>query len=158
MSITDEQFGFVKGKSTTDAIVALRKRQERYIEDLHCVFIDMKKAYDRVPWEGLYWCMRDKAVLDKYIRLVKGMHLSMRNCNDVCYSNKRNLCRGSWTPPRICSQPFPVCHHDGFNDGKHQKKHLGRLCSKMIWCCAQGSKTCWSWTWSSGEKPWKREE
>ena len=77
MSITDEQFGFVKGKSTTDAIVALRQLQERYREgqqDLHCVFIDPEKAPDRVPREELYWFMRDKRVPEKYIRLVNDMY------------------------------------------------------------------------------------
>ena len=63
VSISDEQSGFVKGKSTTDAIVALRQLQERYREGqqaLHCVFIDLEKTYDRVPKEALYWCMPDK--------------------------------------------------------------------------------------------------
>ena len=35
---------------------------------------------------------------------------------------KRNLCSGSWLPPRIHFQPFPVCHHDGFTAGKHKKR------------------------------------
>ena len=112
----------MKGKSATDAIFALRKLQERYREELHCVFIDLKKDYDRVQREGLYWCMRDKAVLDKYIRLVKDMYLSMRNCSEVCCSNKRTICSGSRTSPRIRFQPFRVCQHDGFFDRKHQKK------------------------------------
>ena len=53
--ISEELFGFVvKGKSTTDAVFALRQLQEKYREeqqDLHCVFIDLEIAYDRVPRE-----------------------------------------------------------------------------------------------------------
>ena len=62
--------------TTTDAIFALRQLQERYREaqqDLHCVLIDLEKANDRVPGEELYWCMRNKGVPEKYIRLVKDM-------------------------------------------------------------------------------------
>ena len=63
VSICEEQFGFVKGKSTTGVIFALRQLKERYREgqhDLHCVFIDLGKNYARVPVEERYWCMRDK--------------------------------------------------------------------------------------------------
>ena len=68
----------MKGKSTTDAIFALRQLQERYREgqqdDVHCVFIDLEKPYDRLSSEELYWCMRDKGVPERYIRLVKDMY------------------------------------------------------------------------------------
>ena len=44
VSICEEQFGFVKGKSTTGVIFALRQLKERYREgqhDLHCIFNDL---------------------------------------------------------------------------------------------------------------------
>ena len=50
VEISEEQFGFMKGKSTTNAIFSLRQLQEKFREgqeDLHSVFIDLKKAYDR---------------------------------------------------------------------------------------------------------------
>ena len=63
----------MKGKSTTDATFAVRQLQDKYREgqqDLHCVWIDLEKAYDRVPREELYLGMRDKRVPEKDIRLV----------------------------------------------------------------------------------------
>ncbi|WP_048327963.1 RNA-directed DNA polymerase, partial [Streptococcus dysgalactiae] len=47
--IGDEQFGFMPGRGTTDAIFALRQLMERCRERevmLHMVFIDLEKAYD----------------------------------------------------------------------------------------------------------------
>jgi len=76
--MSEEQFGFVIGKSMTDAIFALRQVQEKYREghkELHSMFIDLDKAYDRVPREELYWCMRAKNVPEKYIRMVQGMYI-----------------------------------------------------------------------------------
>ena len=67
----------MKGKSTTDAIFALRQLQERYREgqqDLHGVLIGLDKAYDTVLMEEQYWCMRDEGMPEKYIRLVKEMY------------------------------------------------------------------------------------
>ena len=42
VDISERQLGFMKGKSTTDAIFALRQLQEKYREgqqELYCVFL-----------------------------------------------------------------------------------------------------------------------
>ena len=42
------------------------------------VFIDLEKAYDRVPREELWRCMRNKGVAEKYIRIVLNMYEGAR--------------------------------------------------------------------------------
>ena len=51
-----QQYGFMPGKDTTDVMFALRMLMKKYREgqrELHCVFVDLTKTYDRVPWEEL---------------------------------------------------------------------------------------------------------
>ena len=77
VEISEQQFGFMPNRSTTDAIFALRQLVEKYREgqkNLHCIFIDLEKAYDRVPRQEVWNCLRLKEVEEKYIRIIQDMY------------------------------------------------------------------------------------
>ena len=56
-------------KSTTDAMFALSVdgKYKEGQKELHCVFVDLEKAYDKVPREELWYCMR-KSQVAKYVQ------------------------------------------------------------------------------------------
>jgi hypothetical protein len=63
------QFGFMPGRSTIEAIFLIRQVMERYKEqkDLHMVFIDLEKPYDKISRNLMWWA------LDKCDILAPGM-------------------------------------------------------------------------------------
>ena len=74
VEICKQQYGFMPGKGTTDAIFSLRMLMEKYREgqrELHCVFVDQEKAYDRVPREELWYCMRKSGIAKSMCNLYR---------------------------------------------------------------------------------------
>ena len=74
IDISEDQFGFMKGKGTTDAIFIVRQVQEKNLEKqkkIFHAFLDLEKAYDRVPRDVIYWCLRRKGVPEALVKMVK---------------------------------------------------------------------------------------
>ena len=77
VEISKQQYGFMPGKGTTDAIFALRMLMEKYREgqrELHRVFVDLEKAYDRFPREKLWYCMKKSGIVKKYVQFVQDIY------------------------------------------------------------------------------------
>ena len=71
--VAEQQFGFMPGRSTTDAVFRLRMLLEKWKEGqkgVYCVFVDLEKAYDRVPREELWECLRLAKALECYVRVM----------------------------------------------------------------------------------------
>ena len=70
VTMAEQQFGFMPGRRTTDAIFCLRMLLEKWTErqkTVHCAFTDLEKPYDRVPREELWECLRLAETSECYI-------------------------------------------------------------------------------------------
>lgn len=81
VTISDMQYGFMPGKGTTDAIFLVRQLQEKYRakkRELYYVFVDLEKAFDRVPREVVKWAMRKLGIEEWLVRVIMVMYESAR--------------------------------------------------------------------------------
>jgi hypothetical protein len=77
VNVDDMQFGFTGGRGTVDAIFVVRQVQEKFIEkkkDLWMAFVDLEKAFDRVPREVLWWALRKLGVEEWLVNVIKAMY------------------------------------------------------------------------------------
>ena len=76
VSIDGMQFGFMPGKEMTDAIFVVRQMQEKFLgkkRALLFAFVDLEKAFDRVPREVVGWALRKLGVEEWLVKAVMTM-------------------------------------------------------------------------------------
>src|SRR3989442_3743511 len=76
VKIDDMQFRFSPGKGTTDAIFIVRHVQEKLLgkQELWMAFVDLEKAFDRVPGEVLWWALRHVGVKEWMVNGIKSLY------------------------------------------------------------------------------------
>ena len=87
------QFGFMPGRGTIDVIFILSQIQEKYFAKklpLYFAFVDLEKAFDRVPREVIWWAMCKLGVEEWIINIVKAMYAN---------ANSKNRVNGSYSTP-----------------------------------------------------------
>ena len=77
VEIDEMQCGFMSGRGTTDAIFIVRQLQEKHLtanKPLYMAFVDLEKAFDRVPRDVIWWAMRKLGIDEWLVRLVQSMY------------------------------------------------------------------------------------
>ena len=77
INIDPQQFGFMAGRSTSDAIFITRQLQEKYQAKkgkLYHIFVDLEKAFDKVPRRAVTWALRRKGVPERLVELVSMLY------------------------------------------------------------------------------------
>ena len=72
ISVDEMQFGFMPGVGTTDAIFIMSQLQEKYLakrRNLYLAFVDLEKAFDRVPRKVIWWAMRVAKIPEWMVRV-----------------------------------------------------------------------------------------
>ncbi|XGW32339.1 hypothetical protein V3C99_017131 [Haemonchus contortus] len=119
LQISREQFGFMPGRSTTDAIFMARLVMEKYREKRrprYLASLDLEKAFDRLPRQVLLRAFRERNVPEHLISLFRNMYDgSPHNSTHSSRPDRSNRRRG-WSTPGISSKPVPLpthagCHH-----------------------------------------------
>ena len=75
-----QQLGFMKGVGTTRGIFTVRQMMEKCREKqqiLHTCFIDLEKAYDRIPRDEVWRGLRERNAPEKYLRIIQETYMDV---------------------------------------------------------------------------------
>ena len=75
--IQEEQCGFRPGRGTLDQLYTLYRILEgawEFAQSVHMCFVDLEKAFDRVPWAILWGVLREYGVPDPLLRAIRSLY------------------------------------------------------------------------------------
>ena len=81
--LEDGQCGFPPGRSTRDQIFTLKEIFEKswqFGKDLFARFVDLEKAYDRVPRDKLWKVLQEYGVDGQLLRAIKSFYCRTEVC------------------------------------------------------------------------------
>ena len=85
--ICPEQIGFCKGKRTSDHIFVLKTLIDKYTQhgkkQLYTCFVDLRRAFDTVRHEELFFKLRKCGISDLFYRVLKDMYHNIDLCVKV---------------------------------------------------------------------------
>ena len=113
VSINDMQFGFSPGRGTTDAIFIVRQIQERFLEKkrkLWMAFVDLEKAFDRVPREVVWWALRHLGVAEWLVTVIRAMYEGVTTAVKMKDGESDGFEVKVGSTPGFGAQP-PAVHH-----------------------------------------------
>ena len=76
--IDEIQFAYQEGRSTMDAIFIVRQVQEKYTKKkkrVYHIFVDLEKAFDRIPREAIRWALRRQMVPERLVNQVMALYV-----------------------------------------------------------------------------------
>ena len=77
VDLNEMQFGFMPKRGTMDALFIVRRLQEEFREKdkkLYLCFVDLEKAFDRVPRRVVKWALKTRGVSEVMVKAVMNLY------------------------------------------------------------------------------------
>ena len=94
VKVDDMLLGFMPGKSTVDALFIVRRIQEEFRgkeKKMYMFFVDLEKAFDRVPRKVMEWALRKKSLPEVLVKAVMSLYEGSSTKTELDRVYLRNL-------------------------------------------------------------------
>ena len=102
------QFGFMPGRERSNELFVVRRMQEEYRDKkkkLYMCFVDIEKAFDRVPRKVMEWAMIKNDLLEVIVKAVMSLYQGQKRKFEWNFSYLKN----SWYK-LMCIRDLCCCH------------------------------------------------